>query len=911
MSTIIKDRSHGESASKPSSSSSSSSMKNRSLFPLPLIPVPTSAPPRHKHRRAQRTYWRNIHILLLINLTLVALNRMYPCSHAESTSSPSSVLYNDFFSSFSTSSSSSSSASSSSPSSSSWASCDFCFSFLSSLQASNLFIYYQRRSSQQSRVLSFIRRSVCSLYSCLFMSSHVSCGTSPLISCPLTSSSSNINNLSFSSFIHCISHYVLRALLSESPSITSSPSTFHTSAPSDLPETPHLTSPSPSLSSFVHYLDSDNMDHYFSSHHAEFGYGTQQQSIVPLIASRVSLPDSIHSVPMLSVLPPHLTALYADPHRILIASSFKSSSSSLPATTPVTSRHQHHRARVNGDRHECISLIARMLSLGMVESTVTPIAVNSIFTVSKDVDADRLIIDARHANTYFIKCPDVCLPNPSHFAALTIPHDHKLVVCKSDLSNFYHHIQIPSWLRPYLALPSISRHELESYLTSSPSSSCMSSILANLTIGVDGMFYPMCTTLPMGWSHSVFIAQSIHEHILYSSLTLHPSFNITNLTSSTLVPGQPIHVIYVDDLSLIDVVPIHCAAPSPSSSICITFIRILQQYVTAHFPPKPSKVVHPTCDGVPVLGVLLHAGRVSVESSRMRRLLHDTIAMLRRVDVSGHELSCLIGCWTWVMLLRRPTLSILRTCYRYIAVANKKVFTLWHSVRVELAMLIAMAPLMYCELTSSINQFIVASDASDVGAGVVSTYTNAVLTHRMWPMYYKQPQHIKCENERWAFPHNNMSLSDDTLARYPPCHLTAICPTSSQPHQPSLHLLPSLNNPASMLSLIESSPWCTIISHAWHYRDHHINEKEAHAFLLSLRWLLSYPSSFSCRFFSLIDSSAVYYGLCKGRSSSSTLFGLFRRAAALLLSCDCRVMPLWISSKWNPADRPSRILMPT
>jgi hypothetical protein len=158
---------------------------------------------------------------------------------------------------------------------------------------------------------------------------------------------------------------------------------------------------------------------------------------------------------------------------------------------------------------------------------------------------------------------------------------------------------------------------------------------------------------------------------------------------------------------------------------------------------------------------------------------------------------------------------------------------------------------------------------------------------------------VSCESERWGFPHAKCSSS-----RIPVTEL-AVRPSASSPLQPSLSLLRPLNNPPSMHSLLSGTKWSTIISHRWRYPSAHINELEAHAFLLSLRWLLSSPSSFGSRIFSLIDSSAVYYGVLKGRSSSS-LYGLIRRISALLLCSCCQVLPIWVPSSWNPADRPSR-----
>ena len=56
-------------------------------------------------------------------------------------------------------------------------------------------------------------------------------------------------------------------------------------------------------------------------------------------------------------------------------------------------------------------------------------------------------------------------------------------------------------MQPYFCLPQLTDDEL------------LTLELSHHTHGN----YPMCLTLPMGFSHSVFLAQAVHEHVLYQS----------------------------------------------------------------------------------------------------------------------------------------------------------------------------------------------------------------------------------------------------------------------------------------------------------------------------------------------------------------------------------------------------------
>ena len=165
-----------------------------------------------------------------------------------------------------------------------------------------------------------------------------------------------------------------------------------------------------------------------------------KSSTVPLVCARVSLPVRTNHVHICSLLPSHISSFYSDPSRCLLSSIERDN---------CLLKHpklMFKQSTIGGDRFEYILLVKRMLSLGMLSTTLTPRAVNSIFCVEKDVDCDRLIIDAQLANSYFVPPPYVRLPNPSHLASIKIPFGYKLVKCKSDLSDFYHNLAIPKLL---------------------------------------------------------------------------------------------------------------------------------------------------------------------------------------------------------------------------------------------------------------------------------------------------------------------------------------------------------------------------------------------------------------------------------------------------------------------------------
>ena len=100
--------------------------------------------------------------------------------------------------------------------------------------------------------------------------------------------------------------------------------------------------------------------------------------------------------------------------------------------------------------------------------------------------------------------------------------------------------------------------------------------------------------------------------------------------------------------------------------------------------------------------------------------------------------------------------------------------------------------------------------------------------------------------------------------------------------------------------------WRTICGWPWKRQGYHINVLEVEAVHTCLQWRICRKRHQRCRFLHLIDSLVALHCLSRGRSSSRKLRSVLSKINALLLAAD--VYPLWgyISTKQNPADRPSR-----
>jgi len=419
-------------------------------------------------------------------------------------------------------------------------------------------------------------------------------------------------------------------------------------------------------------------EHIYNS---SFSYSSLRSSAIPIIASQVSLPSSAGSANLIDLLPPHLSSTYMDPSKLL---------------RPIEQVKKTSRVLKFASSEQHQLLIQRLHSLNMIDFTTDPKVINGYFGVPKDEDKIRLIIDARPANNVFIDPPKVELPTPDLLANLVAPTDQPFYVAKVDLDNFYHRLILPEWLRPYFALPPVRAVDvgLES------------------KYGTDTLIYPCCKTLPMGWSHSVYLAQAAHEHLINTKTNLKSTDRI-NLQND-LHLNRPRHQVYIDDLNMFGHDPIQLA-------------KLQQEYIEAveshGLPVKISKVVKPSQDGVDCVGLEVHGARheVGVNVNKLHQLCYETINFINSYECSGIQLSQLVGKWTWASLINRPLLSVFSSVYRYIQCAGNRIFNIWSSVKRELFIIMQLAPLMFTTLEDAWFDRIIATDASSTGQGVVAS----------------------------------------------------------------------------------------------------------------------------------------------------------------------------------------------
>lgn len=576
------------------------------------------------------------------------------------------------------------------------------------------------------------------------------------------------------------------------------------------------------------------------------GYLSSTPSLF-ISAKLVSLPSQAGTADLLAVLPPHLASLYSDPTNLLLPPS------DVPPIKPL-------RVASLVSKKQYRLLIQRLSSLGMVDFTTQPKALNGLFAVAKDGgSSQRLIIDARPANSLFIPSPHIELPTPEIITHFDVPNGQTLFAAKADLDNFYHRLRLPIDWRPYFALPAIEAGDLN---------------LPNYAPST--LVYPCCTTLPMGFSHSVFLAQAAHEHLVDTRVPLlrradrlirqplwvdsKEPFVPPSIVASTLPPpsgdfsiDRLRYTIYIDDLNVYG---------TNEREINEALDQYTEALKAANLPPKPSKIVRATSGPIECLGVTVcgDTGLIGVAATKLESLRRATLRLLEEDACTGHQLAHLVGRWTWAMLVRRPSLACFSAVYRFIECAQGSRFNIWPSVRTELRAIVYLAPLLIASLKDVWSHNVIATDASMIAEGVV----------------YSEPPLM------------------DIAATYkaPP----------SQPGHPA---------PPALVKMVTDNRWKNAVHHRWRQQQP-IAVLELRAVLAAARWssrtkpYIDATPSIGVHTLLLTDSASVYGAIIKGRTSAHSLLRPMRALAALLLAMGMWLRLQWLPSELNPADRLSR-----
>ena len=562
------------------------------------------------------------------------------------------------------------------------------------------------------------------------------------------------------------------------------------------------------------------------------------------------------------------------------------------------------------DPKEYAEIVKRLLSAKMAELTAERAAHPlGMFAVWKEVDKiQRLIIDGRPVNEYFTN-PPFEFTSGEDLSRLQVQLGYLLQVAKCDLSDFFHCCEATDALKKYFGLKGVPAALLREVGVEVPPD-CIDS---------RGYTYPRLTTLPMGFGPSPGIAQAAHEAVLYGedgagseqARQLAPVVRSAARWSGQRVPdvdspeASAPHALVIDDLLLFRQVLLRCveetdadmdtateratlpdsetiaqaAAPATQGGACasgaaggVALASVLARYEQVGLRTKPSKVRD--YDAVQdLLGYTLDHNVLRGSCSRYAAIRAEVLRITRCGWARPREVERLVGKITHWLLLHRPSLALLNAVYAFCHTDSpERPRRLWPSVRQELLDAVAVMPLVRSDLSRPVSEHLIQTDACDTGAAVV--YTNTV-AHAALRQECARPRRTlrppEAPIERW-------STAADLAARF----------TAS----------------------VDPADWRVAVRCAYsaesRVRSAHINEKEAGALVLAVRWAARSRMTRRCRIVVQSDSAAAVCALRKGRSSRPGMRRQCRKIAALTLAHGITAEFRWVATDRNMADQPSR-----
>ena len=235
-----------------------------------------------------------------------------------------------------------------------------------------------------------------------------------------------------------------------------------------------------------------------------------------------------------------------------------------------------------------------------------------------------------------------------------------------------------------------------------------------------GEIYVALAVVAMGWSWSVFLAQSALQDALEIPRGFWPDGSRVQYGR---VPPQfwmwrVLHWLYVDDYGELTL-EAQDSAPAAAEADMVKARGLLR---------AAGLGSHKECaerDLPASMGICIRDRVLQVVDEKMKKVVLSTEHLLTLDRVSPRCVESLLGLWTWVILPARGGLAIFDAIYRWVALyRHQKTAELWDSVRGELCAAAAMSIFFVADLSRPWHEWIYMTDASPLGFGVVATRSN-------------------------------------------------------------------------------------------------------------------------------------------------------------------------------------------
>ena len=522
---------------------------------------------------------------------------------------------------------------------------------------------------------------------------------------------------------------------------------------------------------------------------------------------------------------------------------------------------------------ELFKALAATGRLGILDhAEVRPGIASGLFSVVKDLDRDRLILDGRGANVYErpLSYWTKGLASFDKVCEIFLGADQVLRASGRDLRDFFYQFSVNR--------ERTARNCLAGTLTEAE----LRFVFGDVK-GLPARAHVGLSTLAMGDLNACEYAQASHLGVLYANGVFQPA---ELLSLACPVPRDPCMVgVIIDDLIILErlaasavdggfLEPTEADRRMGLADEAYEKARLIANQTKAFQNEAHSKF----------WGIELDGSRGMVRPARTR--LWPLIAVTTRVASLGVAtvglLKTLCGSWTSVVLLRRRLLSIMSLLF---AASNcgalEDVVKLSPELKSELWCLASVGPVVAVDLRAEPAGFVSATDASTWGGAGVRTEVPKPVTLELCrhSLFKGTWTHLLMPGHAWLREHDLLNVDEEL--------------PGDEAFEPNL-----------LASFLATRLQYTEAWRKGFRGPEHINCKEVRAYLreecLIARW------NGAIRLVTGLDSQVALGCLVKGRSASGSLNSLLEASLGPYLGCGVYPHFLYFLSEFNPSDGPTR-----
>eukprot|EP00438_Fugacium_kawagutii_P026020 Skav225717 [mRNA] locus=scaffold164:107677:112050:+ [translate_table: standard] len=544
--------------------------------------------------------------------------------------------------------------------------------------------------------------------------------------------------------------------------------------------------------------------------------------------------------------------------------------------SPEACEEEPPKVRVFASRREMILLYKALADSGRLQ----PISsgqkrgnyVSGLFSVHKDATRDRLVLDSRPANLLDKKQNFWCkaMAAPGSLASIYLEENQVLLMGGEDLRDFFYQFK------------STPERTVRNVLSDPITAQEAQVVFGKEFEPSDELVWVGLSSLAMGDTMACEFAQSAHVGVLLQGKAVHPNEIIT--LKDPLPRGLLRIGIIIDDLVVLETclrsqLQLHFDEVVPSQGN-VRILRSREAYDAAGLERNPKKgfidQLQARFWGVEVDG---DKGMIRAASTRLWPAIMITLRVASLGLATVGLLESLAGTWISLLSPRRRMLCLMDTIFGALTIVDQStVVRLSQNLIDELIMLAVLGPLAVVDLRAPYHNSLIFTDASMHGMASVeapmtmplaSELCRTALVKGRWSRLL-DPADARLKALGWE-------IADEVDEPYTTHPLWQMCATGLQFHE------------------------------VWRQRvinQQHINVLEVKAYLREERRLAEQASRKRVAFG--LDSQVGLGALVKGSSSSLPLNAAMRRNLAYPIGGGLFPFYLYVPSKHNRADAPSR-----